>query len=177
MVTVHIPMPAARVLQAAVPFALMLLSDMALAQEGAPSGCAGAAVPLWLVYWLAVLIPVAAVLAIVFALAHSANKGWSIADALSEEVQLSKSKDEPLVLVTEMKASSSRFIALIGMIAILIVYVSFASVLLVMFGQTCAVPAAIDKVYWFLVSGAALFAPYAINKFASLFDALLPKKG
>ena len=95
---------------------------------------------------------------------------WSIADALSEEVETTwldadgkpvlDAKGEPLKATT-LKASSSRLIALVGMIAILVIYVGFGD---------------IDKLLWFLVSGGTLFAPYLVNKTSAAFSSMFGGK-
>ena len=119
---------------------------------------------------------------------------WSLADALSEEVSLQVIKEvttkgqngvadvvtkEPLydkegkpVLAPVLKASSSRLIALMGMIAILFMFIGFGSFALYGFGKVGALPESTDKVVNFLVGGMTLFAPYLVNKFASLFQGL-----
>lgn len=122
----------------------------------------------------------------------SLPKEWSLADALSEDVELSATTEvkeskngvdtvtkTPLYdgdgkpfLVTEMKASSSRLIALIGMLVILFMYIGFGSLLLLDFGKTGKIsdPDTLSEIIKFLVAGMTLFAPYLVNKFASLFQ-------
>ena len=119
---------------------------------------------------------------------------WSLADALSEEVTLQVVKEvttkgqngagdvvtkEPLydnegkpVLAPVLKASSSRLIALMGMLAILFMFLGFGSFALYGFGKVGALPESTERVVNFLVAGMTLFAPYLVNKFASLFQGL-----
>lgn len=128
----------------------------------------------------------------------SLPKEWSLADALSEDVELSATTEvkeskngvdtvtkTPLYdgdgkpfLVTEMKASSSRLIALIGMLVILFMYIGFGSLLLLDFGKNNKIsdPDALSEIIKFLVAGMTLFAPYLVNKFASLFQGLTSNK-
>jgi hypothetical protein len=76
---------------------------------------------------------------------------------------------EAPVSVTLMKASSSRFIALIGTIAILMLYVGFGLAWLEQFATTSNIPdmkAGTD----FFYAGLVLFAPNIINKFTSVFS-------
>ena len=122
---------------------------------------------------------------------------WSLADALSEEVPLpivkktvakdSAGKDittEELVydkdgkpaLAPVMKASSSRVIALMGMLAILFMFIGFGTFALYGFGKTGKMPESVDDLVKFLAAGMTLFAPYVVNKFASLFQGLTGSK-
>lgn len=123
---------------------------------------------------------------------------WSLADALSEDVELSAVKEiretkdgvdtvtrQPLYddagkpkVVKEMKASSSRLIALIGMLVILFMYIGFGSLLLLDFGNTGNIshPAALSEIIKFLIAGMTLFAPYLVNKVSSLFQGLTASK-
>lgn len=114
---------------------------------------------------------------------------WSLAEALSEEVEISATKtgadgrpefvmqDGKPVIVTVMRASSSRVIALMGLVVILLMFVGFGAFALYAFGQTGELPASMDKVQNFLFGGMTMFAPYVVNKFASVFQAFAPKKG
>lgn len=120
--------------------------------------------------------------------------GWSLTDALSEEVTLSQidSTGAPVllpqdaagapavpapaappaaqtVMVTTLKASSSRFIALIGTISILMLYLGFGLAYLDRFVMVGDAPQ-IDTITHFFYAGIVLFAPYIVNKFASVFS-------
>lgn len=133
----------------------------------------------------------------ILAIRGSLPKEWSLADALSEDVLLpafievtTKDQDgvpvvtrQPIydkngtpVLVPVMKASSSRLIALIGMLAILFMYIGFGSFVLYDFGATSTVPDSITQIVKFLLAGMTLFAPYVVNKFSSLFSGLTAGK-
>lgn len=110
---------------------------------------------------------------------------WSLTDALSEEVELSvldadglpklDANGQPLK-ATQLKASSSRLIALFGLIGILMSYLGFALVLLVAFSEkaelTPATIASAEGIVKFLLAGLTMFAPYLANKFASVFESL-----
>ncbi|MBZ7390170.1 hypothetical protein FMJ22_01945 [Klebsiella michiganensis] len=128
----------------------------------------------------------------------SLPEAWSLADALSEDVELSATEEvktttdgtdtvtkKPLydvagkpLLVKEMKASSSRLIALIGMLVILFMYIGFGSLLLLDFGHTGKIshPDALSEIIKFLIAGMTLFAPYLVNKVSSLFQGLTSSK-
>lgn len=129
---------------------------------------------------------------------NSLPKAWSLADALSEDVELSATEEvkatrdgtdtvtkKPLHddagrprLVKEMKASSSRLIALIGMLVILFMYIGFGSLLLLDFGRNGKIsnPDALSEIIKFQIAGMTLFAPYLVNKVSSLFQGLTSSK-
>jgi GH24 family phage-related lysozyme (muramidase) len=120
--------------------------------------------------------------------------GWSLANAASEPTTLRIPLDAnwaqsagdrksllggrdphgPVVSLTVMEASSSRLIALAGMVCILFVYVGFAVFALYNFGLTCQMPASTLAVTTFLTSGLTLFAPYVANKVSGLLQPLRP---
>ena len=119
---------------------------------------------------------------------------WSLADALSEETQvtyyaketttddgkgnttavreLATDKDGKPVLLTELRASTSRVIALMGMMVIVFLFVGFGIFAMYSFGGTGTLPDSMDTLIKFLAAGMTLFAPYVVNKFASLFSGL-----
>ncbi|MFN9545902.1 MAG: glycoside hydrolase family protein, partial [Cyanobacteriota bacterium] len=118
--------------------------------------------------------------------------GWSLANAVSEPTTLHIPLDTnwaqstgdrksllgvqdphgPVMSLTVMEASSSRLIALAGMVCILFVYVGFAVFALYTFGLTCQMPASTVAVTTFLTSGLTLFAPYVANKVSGLLQPL-----
>ena len=122
------------------------------------------------------------------------HSGWSIANAISEPTHLSIPLDEhwaqsqgdtrariktlapdgPPTSVILMEASSSRLIALAGMVAILLIYVGFGVFSLYTFGLTCQMPASTVAVSTFLYSGLTLFVPYVANKFSGLLQPSRP---
>ncbi|WP_446009383.1 hypothetical protein [Candidatus Electrothrix sp.] len=113
------------------------------------------------------------------------NAQWSLADALSEKVEVTEREKDgtPLldennqpVLIKKMQASSSRMVALMGTIAILFLFLSFGAVALFHFAKTGKMPDGIDKVVTFLTAGLTLFAPYVVNKFSKSFEMLSPKR-
>ncbi|CAI1538602.1 hypothetical protein [Serratia plymuthica] len=120
---------------------------------------------------------------------RSLPKEWSLADALSEDVELpvinegdtgtKVSIDDTTgkpVLVPVMKASSSRLIALMGMLVILFMFIGFGSLILYSFGQTGIVPESVGSVIKFLAAGMTLFTPYAVNKLSSFFQGVTSNK-
>ena len=140
----------------------------------------------WFVYTVIIIVFVGALLAIAFVRAAVANSTWSLADALSEEAEVTAideatskpildKSDKPLTL-TELRASSTRLIALVGMFMILLMFLGFGSFSMYRFAITGEMPRGIDDVIDFLLAGLALFAPYVANKFSSLFESLAPKR-
>jgi len=138
-------------------------------------------------YAIPIVVLLGSLMAIFSIRAALTPSSWSIADALSEEVQLpvieeitdnagiktratKYDKDNKPILVPELRASSSRLIALMGMIAILFLFIGFGVFAVFSFGSTGLVPEGIERVVNFLVAGLTLFAPYLINKFSSLFQ-------
>lgn len=115
------------------------------------------------------------------------KQGWSLANALSEPTRLlipdqagwSNSQGDrqavdaggggPVTSLQLMEASSSRLIALLGSVAILLLYLGFGVFTLFDFGLTCNLPATLGTITNFLYAGLALFAPYVANKISSLF--------
>ncbi len=142
----------------------------------------------WFVYTVIIGVLVAAIISILVIRAAVSATNWSLADALSEETEITAlttnaaGQQEPLmeagkpVLVTVMRASSSRLIALMGMMAILLMFLGFGSFTLYHFAATGQMPGGTDQMINFLVAGMTLFAPYVVNKFSSLFEGLAPKR-
>ncbi len=104
------------------------------------------------------------------------SNNWSLTEALSEPVELTATKadlvDTPAggspPKIEKMVASTSRFIAMFGLVAILMMYVGFGLVVLYDYASTSKAPKQDDlkPIIYFLVSGSTLFAPYAVNKIA-----------
>lgn len=131
------------------------------------------------------------------------REGWSLANALSEPTRLTIPLDSrwsqsqgdreaeqatpagigligaqpgqqgsPMAL-TILEASSSRLIALLGSIALLLIYLGFGIVALYSFGLTCQMPASTSAVTSFLYAGLTLFAPYVANKVSGILKPVL----
>jgi hypothetical protein len=116
------------------------------------------------------------------------NSDWSLAEALSEDVAISfmttdEQKKEQVklddsgkpIMVTVLRASVSRLIALMGMIIILLIFIGFGIFTLYSYAFTGEMPDSTGKVIQFLTGGLTLFAPYLVNKFAGIFDNLASK--
>lgn len=105
---------------------------------------------------------------------------WSLADALSEEVEVGTDKKDAtgnpvknnegnIAKDFVMKASSSRLIALLGSIAIMMLYIGAGLSVLYGFVIKETVPSGTKELTNFFLYGMVLFAPYVVNKFASIF--------
>ncbi len=69
-----------------------------------------------------------------------------------------------------MKASSSRLIALLGLVSIMMLYIGVGLTLLYGFAFNGTVPEKLGEVTTFFLYGMVMFAPYLVNKFASIFE-------
>ena len=145
---------------------------------------------LWFIYTVIFIVLIGSLLALLFIRTALSASAWSLSDALSEEVELTAIKTDehgdrtPLnddsgkpLMITEMRASTSRMIAMMGMIVILLMFLGFGAFALFAFANTGEMPESIDQVVDFLLAGLTLFAPYVINKFSNIFESLSPKKG
>ncbi|TRW95145.1 hypothetical protein [Candidatus Methylobacter oryzae] len=151
--------------------------------------------------WMLYSVPIVVFLGTIIGITNvrkALPETWSLADALSEEVAIKPAtktttthdangnlvtivedvldKDDKPVLLPEMRASSSRVIALMGMIAIMFMYIGFGIFALYSFGAAGELSDELKGVVSYLVSGMTLFAPYAVNKFASQFEGLTGAK-
>jgi hypothetical protein len=167
-----------------LPMSMLLFTGLAAAQPVAwtPPGE-------WIINTIVAVVVLGSLISILVvrsALFKSTN--WSLAEALSEEIEVSAQQidsggkasfvmqDGKPVTVTVMRPSSSRVIALMGLVVILLMFVGFGAFALSAFARTGEMPASMDKVRDFLFGGMTMFAPYVVNKFASVFSAFAPKK-
>lgn len=106
---------------------------------------------------------------------------WSLSDALSEDVPvgpiLRNAAGEPLVdkegnvqYEPVMKASSSRLIALLGAVAIMMLYIGAGLAVLMEFTTNQKIPDDTKEFTTFFLYGMVLFAPYIVNKFSTIFS-------
>jgi hypothetical protein len=114
-------------------------------------------------------------LIIIFTRLAAAN--WSLAAALSEEVSVPvfDTAGAPVMagavqaMQSKMVPSTSRLIALMGLFAILLLYIGFGGAVLYYFTTGQVLPPQIGEVRSFLYAGLTLFAPYIVNKFSDVF--------
>lgn len=107
----------------------------------------------------------------------SASSNWSLADALSEETEVTETKDNLTKNVTKMMASSSRLIALLGLMGILALFIGNGITLIWQLAKGGDVARNAEAYSTYLMYGVVMFAPYAVNKFASIFERFGPPKG
>jgi len=143
----------------------------------------------WFVYGVIGVVLIGALIALLMIRGAIYGTTWSLSDALSEPNEVTGTtvgaggRPEPRldadgrpVQVVEMRASTSRLIALMGMIAILLMFLGFGAFALRHFATTGRMPEDMDDAINFLVAGMTLFAPYAVNKFTELFKNLAPRR-
>ncbi len=108
----------------------------------------------WVVFWIMTILYAALLIGIVVTLRRTPN--WSLAGALYESGDASSGAGG--------KPSSSRIIAFLGMLVLLVIYIGFGYVALwnVLHNQE------LPNINGFLLTGLSLFAPYAANQFKSL---------
>jgi hypothetical protein len=109
----------------------------------------------------------AAAVAIVSVTSALSNSQWSIAEALSEEVAVEI--DDPAnpgkkLTVSKSKSSTSRLIALMGMMVILVLYVCIGAACVWSLTQQGKFPDSALQGAAFLTSGLSLFVPYIVSK-------------
>jgi len=143
----------------------------------------------WFVYVVIIVIFAGSLFAILMIRGALSSSTWSLSDALSEEAEITAFETvaggakKPMmdatgkpVMVTEMRASTSRVVALMGMVVIILMFIGFGIFSLYGFAMNGCLPDNIDRVVKFLLGGLTLFAPYLVNKFSSIFESLSPKK-
>lgn len=168
-------------------------ATVAASAASAALGRAWSAPGTFLEYAVPLITFVAALMALLSIRTALGKTNWSLADALSEETQVSyyketttddgkgnkvtvrevvTDKDGKPALMTELRASTSRVIALMGMMVIVFLFVGFGIFAMFSFGVTGTLPDSMDSLIKFLAAGMTLFAPYVVNKFASLFSGI-----
>jgi hypothetical protein len=85
---------------------------------------------------------------------------WSLADAVSEESTITENAQNKTV----MAASTSRLIALFGMLVILSLYLGVGIVALWDLASSGKTPSGLNVALKFMLGGASLFAPYLVNQ-------------
>lgn len=178
-------------------FLMVLMPSLAGSETGPPLNCPNPC-PEWKAPdpWLLYMVLMVVLFGILFCIGAvkaslDKHKSWSLADALSEEGDATVVGATPLAgavvgdppaqpaatpVVTTLHASSSRLIAFLGSIVILFLFLGFGIVALYDFATTGTLPSSTSSVKDYLLTGLTLFAPYAVNKFSSLFEGLAPKK-
>jgi len=100
---------------------------------------------------------------------------WNLNAALSEEVEFTSTDGNGVKTTkTEMVASSSRVIALFGLIVLLVLFMGMGSIAMWHFATTGEMPD-FGGIMNFFYAGAGLFVPYGLNQFKAAFEAFGPK--
>lgn len=168
---------------------LAIVSQEVLAESAIPSGVASRVpVESWLIYVVIVVILLGGIVSLIYIMSALSNSKWSLADALSEEASVASLEsdgnggfkprlgaDGKPIMVTELRASSSRMIAFVGMILILLMFLGFGIFTMYSFAKNEVMPST-DNIVNFLVAGMTLFAPYLVNQFSAIFEKIAPKK-
>ena len=167
------------------------LAAMAVNAPGVnDAACRTMALPL--VYAITLTVALGTLVGLLLVRRRLTKEGWSLANALSEPTRLTipvqwrwtesagdrvaitpsssaasqaiRAADGTPIAMTLLEASSSRLIATLGGIGILMLYMGFGIFALYSFGLTCQLPGSMSAVTTFLMSGLSLFAPYVANK-------------
>lgn len=168
---------------------LVIFSQEILAETANPSVVATwSSAESWLIYVVIILILLGGLVSLCHIISVLSKSKWSLADALSEEASITSLENDgngcfkprlgadgkPLMVI-ELRASSSRMIALVGMILILLMFLGFGVFSMYSFAKTGVMPNP-EYIVNFLAAGMTLFAPYLVNQFSALFEKLTSKK-
>ncbi|MEN3794116.1 hypothetical protein [Fulvimarina sp. MAC3] len=161
----------------------MLMTGITLAQDGStlPTNLVP---PPW--YFYAVAVVVVGVSVWVAYLVNNAllkSPDWSFAKALSEKavVPLFDKEGKPIQNATnathrnEYQTSTTRLIAFVGAIVILIFFSGFGLLAMHKFAYGGLNWEHLEPVFYYLLSGMILFVPYAINRLSGLVGGWLGK--
>ena len=157
-----------KVVTFSISLAMLCLTQPGIsrAENQVPTTTQGAMVAYWLTF---VIITV--FLGLAFLLVRKAlisSSWWSLADALSEEA--GNQGVLPVGQRPEMVASSSRLIALLGLLVLLALFLGVGYSILWALYTGNSLPNISDLTSFFL-SGLALFSPYAFNQVKEAFTA------
>lgn len=151
----------------------------------------------WFQYFIFILMTLVLLVLVKLIFSRLAASNWDLGEALSEEADLSRqanananAPNQPaaaaiaaggaaqvagaaagVVAMTGkpvLVASTSRLIALVGMLVLIVYFIALAYYT-VWALLNCTKMSAAEDVKLVLYAGAALFAPYAVNKFADVF--------
>lgn len=128
--------------------------------------------PFWPVFWIVTIFLFLFLIMTFVALLK--NREWSLADAVSEEAS-----PQPKVLPANrggkpiMVASTSRLVALLGLLGILSMFLGVGYYILWSLFCRNTVPQ-LWEIMRFFYGGAAMFAPYVVNQIRTAFEAFSP---
>jgi hypothetical protein len=161
---------------------MQISSALALASETSAAQNTERGASEWFVYIVIAVVFIAIFTAFGAIRNAVSNSNFRLSEALSEESDITLmetdsqgnrtpclGKDNKPISVTVLVGSTSRVIALVGMISILMLFLGFGALSMYYFGSGKKFPAGMDEIIKFIVAGITLFAPYTVNKFAKLF--------
>ena len=122
----------------------------------------------WLALWIMTSLLFVLVLVVLLGLFRG---GWQLSDALSEEAA-NQPNPLPVGQKPVMVASSSRFIALLGLLIIMVLFLGFGYYILYAAFNGHMDQINSTKIMGFLFSGAIMFAPYLANQLQTAFSSL-----
>jgi hypothetical protein len=93
----------------------------------------------------------------------------AVKDAAGNPVVVKDAAGNP-VKKTRLVGSVSRVIALLGSVVLIVIYIGFGIFTLYFYASGQGVPTSTKDFLYVLAGGMSLFAPYVVNKFASVFD-------
>lgn len=129
--------------------------------------------PFWPIFWVVTILLFVFLMVTFIALLR--NEEWSLADAVSEEAipqpptLPEKCEGKPI-----MVASTSRLVALLGLLGILSMFIGVGYYLLWSLFCKGEVPQ-LWEIVRFFYAGAAMFAPYLVNQIREAFESFAPK--
>ena len=150
-----------------IPLLLLLAASDAFSEGSAP--VAASAVSAADAFWFTIII-VTAFLAVGFSSMRSALKGWSLKDALSEEASMPEGTPAGNLLDKDgrphMVSSSSRLISFMGSLVLVALLIGFGYYMIWAYFSGQSIPE-FRNVTDYLMAGAGIFIPYAVNKVGS----------
>jgi len=151
-----------------ISLAVILGPSLACAQAPGASSSFGVSkeAVFWATFWIMTAILAFAFLFVALGLLRS--RDWQLGDAISEEAG---NQPDPLPAGTKpiMVASSSRLIALLGLLNILGVFLGFGYYFLYSAFAGTVHLEDMKSVIYYLFSGAVMFAPYLANQLRDAF--------
>jgi hypothetical protein len=125
----------------------------------------------WSAFWIMTVLLF--LLFLFTALGLLRSRDWQLGDAVSEEAG-NQPNPLPVDKKPVMVASSSRLIALLGLLTILVVFLGFGYYFLYSAFAGTLQSADMKSVIYYLFSGAVMFAPYLANQLREAFTAFSP---
>ncbi|MBI5769268.1 MAG: hypothetical protein HZA93_15850 [Verrucomicrobia bacterium] len=168
-------------------------ASLALAEGASSSASSDAGRTTWLALWTIAFIDLVFLLCLILVSATlRRDSSWSLAHALAENISWPDASGSGATLGAagvqvkgagvaaggegqaaepRCEPSSSRLIAFIGMLAVMVVFVGLANYVVWVAFQGRLNEGGTTELLKFLAGGSSLFVPYAVNQFRSAFEA------